>query len=194
MEKYVLEAFFVMNDAKSGLARMRKRYSAMIQSPHTTLWEVWTPGDPAVPVDGGGTINHAWTGGPLTLLSQYVAGIAPTLAGYEEFQVLPELGDLTQVSAKVSSRKGEISVDVQRGPPFALQVSVPAATRATVGVPVDAVTSKGSTHLEVTIDGTVVFSAGTASPAASITFAGEASGYVKFALAPGTHQLAAREL
>ena len=43
MEKYVLEAFFVMNDAKDGLARMRQRYSSMIQSSLTTLWEVWTP-------------------------------------------------------------------------------------------------------------------------------------------------------
>jgi hypothetical protein len=155
---------------------------------------VWTPGDPAVPVDGGGTINHAWTGGPLTLLSQYVAGIAPTQPGYAEFQVLPELGDLTQVAANVASSKGAISVDIQRGPPFALQVVVPPATRATVGVPIDVVTSQGSAHLEVTIDDTVVFSAGTSQPSASVTFAGEASGYVKFALGPGTHTFVAREL
>jgi hypothetical protein len=194
MEKYVLEAFFVMNDAKDGLARMRKRYSTMIQSPITTLWEVWTPGDSAVPVDGGGTVNHAWTGGPLTLLSQYVAGIAPTKPGYAEFQVLPQLGDLTQVTANVASRKGAISVDIRRGPPFALQVTVPAATRATVGVPVDAITSQGSAHLEITIDGTVSFSSGTATPSPAITFAGEAAGYVKFVLPPGMHTFAAREL
>jgi hypothetical protein len=194
MEKYVLEAFFVMNDAKDGLARMRQRYSSMIQSQYTTLWEVWTPADPAVPVDGGGTINHAWTGGPLTLLSQYVAGIAPTQPGYAEFQVLPELGDLTQVTANVASRKGAISVDIKRGPPFAMQVVAPTGTRATVGVPVDAVTTQGSAHLEVTIDGTVAFSAGTAKPSTSVTFAGEASGYVKFVLGSGSHTFSAREL
>jgi hypothetical protein len=192
MENYVLEAFFLMNDAKSGLSRMRERYSSMIQSPLTTLWEVWTPGDPAVPVEGGGTVNHAWTGGPLTLMSQYVAGIAPTKPGYAEFQVLPQLGDLTQVTANVASRKGAISVDIERGPPFAMQVSVPPATRATVGVPIEVVTSQGSAKLEVTIDGSVAFSAGT--PAASTTFAGEASGYVKFVLDPGMHAVSAREL
>jgi hypothetical protein len=47
MEKYVLESFFLMNDARGGLARMRQRYRDMIQSPLTTLWEVWVPGDPA---------------------------------------------------------------------------------------------------------------------------------------------------
>ena len=194
MEKYVLEAFFVMNDAKDGLARMRQRYSSMIQSQYTTLWEVWTPGDPAVPVEGGGTINHAWTGGPLTLLSQYVAGIAPTQPGYAEFQVLPELGDLTQVAANVASVKGAISVEIQRGPPLAMQVVVPPATRATVGVPIDIVTTQGSAHIEVTIDDTVVFSAGTSNPSTSVTFAGESAGYVKFVLGPGTHTFAAREL
>ena len=128
MEKYVLEAFFVMNDAKDGLARMRQRYSAEIQSKYSTLWEVWTPGDPAVGTVGGGTINHAWAGGPLTLMSQYVAGIAPTQPGYDEFQVMPQLGDLTQVTANVASRKGAISVDIKLGPPFTMQVVVPTAT------------------------------------------------------------------
>jgi alpha-L-rhamnosidase len=194
MEKYVLEAFFVMNDAKDGLARMRQRYSSMIQSQYSTLWEVWTPGDPGVPVEGGGTINHAWTGGPLTLLSQYVAGIAPTQPGYAEFQVMPQLGDLTQVAANVPSRKGSIAVDIKRGPPLAMEVTVPPATRATIGVPIDAVTNQGSAHLEVTIDGVVVFSAGTSKASTSVTFAGEASGYVKFVLGPGTHTFAAREL
>jgi hypothetical protein len=194
MEKYVLEAFFVMNDAKDGLARMRQRYSAEIQSKYSTLWEVWTPGDPAVGTVGGGTINHAWAGGPLTLMSQYVAGVAPTQPGYAEFQVVPQLGDLTQVTANVASRKGAISVDIKLGPPFTMQVVVPAATSATVGVPINAVTTQGSAHIEVTIDGTVVFSAGTSKPSASVTFAGEASGYVKFVLGPGTHTFAAREL
>jgi len=155
---------------------------------------VWTPADPAVPVDGGGTINHAWTGGPLTLLSQYVAGIAPTQPGYAEFQVIPELGDLTQVTANVASWKGAISVDIKRGPPFTMQVVAPTGTKATVGVPVDAVTSQGSAHLELTIDGAVVFSAGASKPSTSVTFAGEASGYLKFVLGPGTHAFSAREL
>ncbi|MGD0836625.1 MAG: alpha-L-rhamnosidase C-terminal domain-containing protein [Polyangia bacterium] len=194
LEKYVLEAFFLMNDATDGLARMRQRYSAEIQSEYNTLWEVWSPGDPSVGTVGGGTINHGWAGGPLTLMSQYVAGIAPTQPGYAEFQVLPELGDLTQVTATVPSRKGAISVAINLGPPFTMQVVVPGATSATVGVPINAVTTQGSAHLEVTIDGTVVYSAGTSTPSTSVTFAGEASGYVKFVLGPGSHAFSARGL
>jgi hypothetical protein len=185
LEKYVLESFFLMNDAKDGLARMRQRYSTMIQSKYTTLWEGWTTGD--------GTINHAWAGGPLTLMSQYVAGVAPTQPGYAEFQVMPQLGELTEVAASVPSRKGAISVEIKRGPPFSLQVTVPPATLATVGVPIAAVTTKGSGQLEVTIDEAVVFTAGVATPAA-VKFAGEGSGYLKFVLNPGPHTLTAREL
>ncbi len=87
-----------------------------------------------VPVEGGGTVNHAWTGGPLTLLSKYVAGIAPTEAAYAAFQVLPQLGELREVSASVPSMQGTISVDIQRGPPFTMNVLVPPATNAVVGV------------------------------------------------------------
>jgi alpha-L-rhamnosidase len=186
LEKYDLESFFLMNDAKDGLARMRQRYSTMIQSKYSTLWEGWSTSD--------GTINHAWTGGPLTLMSHYVAGVAPTQPGYAEFQVMPQLGDLTQVTASVPSRKGAISVDIKRGPPFAMQVVVPAAARATVGVPIDAVTAQNSSHIEVTLDGTVVYSAGSSKASTSVPFAGEASGYVKFVLNPGAHMFAAREL
>jgi alpha-L-rhamnosidase len=194
MEKYVLEAFFVMNDASEGLARMRRRYAEMIESPLTTLWEVWIPGDPVVPVEGGGTVNHAWTGGPLTLLSQYVAGVAPTEPGYSEFEVLPQLGDLTSVSASVPSMKGTISVDIELGPPLTLEVLVPPTTRAVVGIPVDAVTSQGAANLEVTLGGTVIFTAGTFTPNPNVTFVGSDATYVKFAVGPGTHAFAASEL
>ncbi len=71
---------------------------------------------------------------------------------------------------------------------------MPAATRATVGVPVSAVTAQGSAHLEVMIDGAAVFSARTSKALPSVTFAGEASGYVTFVLGAGTHASAAREL
>jgi alpha-L-rhamnosidase len=186
MEKYVLEAFFLMNDAKDGLARMRQRYSGEIQSKYSTLWEYWTA--------GGGTINHPWAGGPLTLMSRYVAGISPSQPGYSEFQVMPQLGDLTQVAASVPSRKGAISVDIKLGPPFAMQVAVPAATHATIGVPISAVSTRGSSQIEVTLDGGVIFSGGTSKPSTSVTFAGEESGYLKFVVDSGTHTFAAREL
>ena len=96
MEKYILESFFVRNDIQGGLDRMKKRYTNMVESPLTTLWEDWEIGGA-----GGGSINHGWAGGPLTLLSQYVAGISPLGAGWEKILVRPQLGTLEWVECDV---------------------------------------------------------------------------------------------
>ena len=71
MEKYVLEALYIMRFEDDAIQRIKERYEEMVAHSHTTLWEDWRIGG-----SGGGTINHAWSGGPLTALSQYVAGIA----------------------------------------------------------------------------------------------------------------------
>ena len=62
MEKYILESFFQQGDIKSGLDRMKRRYEYMVNHELTTLWEDWRIGG-----SGGGSINHGWAGGPLTL-------------------------------------------------------------------------------------------------------------------------------
>ena len=39
LEKYILESYFIMNDAEKGIQRMKKRYRMMVESPLTTLWK-----------------------------------------------------------------------------------------------------------------------------------------------------------
>jgi alpha-L-rhamnosidase len=109
LEKYILEAYFVMNDTEVGLTRMKKRYQKMVDSELTTLWESWDIGGATY---GGGTYNHGWTGGPLSLLSGYVAGIKPLTAGYESYQIKPQLGNLKEVKAKMQSIRGDIAVEI----------------------------------------------------------------------------------
>ena len=179
MEKYVLEAFFRMADPQGGLDRMRARYGPMIRSTTNTLWELWT--------QSGGTENHAWTGGPLTLLSQYVAGVAPTSAGYATFQVLPLLGDLTSASATVPSIKGTIKVDISRAMgACTLKVTAPAGTVATVGIPLTTFAG-GPSSLHVTANGTSVFDAGAfaASAVPGVSDGGNSGGFLKFNVTPG---------
>ena len=90
MEKYVLEALFQMNEPAFALERMKQRYAKMMDYPeYTTLFEGWGIGPDGF---GGGTINHAWSGGPLTLLSQKVCGIEPTSPGFRSFKVCPQMG------------------------------------------------------------------------------------------------------
>ena len=94
MEKYVLEALYLMDAPEQAVARMTERYRAQIASPLTTLWEGWGIGPEGF---GGGTYNHAWSGGPLTVLCQYAAGIAPTAPGWTAFRVRPQPGPLKRI-------------------------------------------------------------------------------------------------
>lgn len=111
MEKYVLEALIQMGEMEFAQQRMRERYAKMIDSPLTTLWEGWGIGSAGY---GGGSYNHAWSGGPLTLMSQYMAGVDPLEPGYTRYRVAPQLGSLMSVRAKVASPIGEIVVAVSQ--------------------------------------------------------------------------------
>ncbi len=110
MEKYVLEALFQLGDAEGAIQRMLDRYGPMIDAPTTTLWEGWGVGPKGY---GGGSYNHAWSGGPLTLLSQYVAGIDPAEPGYASVSVRPRLGGLTWVRATVATPRGLLRVEAR---------------------------------------------------------------------------------
>ena len=112
MEKYVGEALFVMGYPTFALERTRTRFANMVNHPtYTTLWEGWGIGAEGF---GGGSINHAWSGGTLTLLSQYVAGITPVKPGFKEFQIKPQMGDLNTAKVTVDTRYGFIKAELQR--------------------------------------------------------------------------------
>ncbi len=109
-EKYVLEALFQMGYPNDALARMKDRFTPMVDSDLTTLWEGWDIGSAKW---GGGTYNHAWSGGGLTLLSQYVAGVEPLEAGYRKVRIRPQLGPLKEVTATVDTPLGKLVVRVR---------------------------------------------------------------------------------
>ena len=131
MEKYVGEALFVMGYPEVALQRTRERFADMVNYPDcTTLWEGWGIGKAGF---GGGSVNHAWSGGTLTLLSQYVAGIAPLAPGFKEFQIRPQMGDLTSAQVTVDTRYGFIKADLQRkGKKIRIRFEVPEGTTAWV--------------------------------------------------------------
>lgn len=134
MGKYILEALFQMGYADFALRRMRERFGTMVEHPTiTTMWEGWGIGSEGY---GGGTINHAWSGRGLTLLSQYVAGIYPTSAGYITFKVKPQLGFLKKVKAVVPSVKGTIEASIERTDnEYQLFVDVATGSRASIHIP-----------------------------------------------------------
>lgn len=175
MEKYVLEALFLMHEPQLALDRIRQRYDGMVKRPISTLTEHMA---------GGGTYNHAWSGGPLTMMSQYVAGVAPTGVAFERYQVLPQLGDLASVDAVVPTAKGNITVAMKRDAArFTLNLTSPAGTTAIVGLPQE----KGHRIGRIEINGRRVWANGKpARGLRGVTCTGEDAQYCRFEVAPGT--------
>ena len=133
MEKYVLEALCLMDAPEQALVRMKERYASMIGEPLSTLWENFGGKDGR---GGSGTYNHAWSGGPLTILSQYVAGIAPDEPGWRRFAVKPQPGPLKRLDARVSTPHGDILLLLRREDNgLRLELTVPPGTCATVELP-----------------------------------------------------------
>jgi hypothetical protein len=188
MEKYVLEALCLMDQPELAQARMKSRYAKMVDHPeYTTLWEDWGTGV----ASGVGTINHAWSGGPLTIMSQYFAGIAPTAAGFSSYSVLPQMGTLKKISTKVVSANGVIALKLSNSKElFSLELTSPSGTQATVGIPVLA----GETITDVKVNGRVIWKAGKVEGgSASVRFKEATSRYLMFTVEPGTWSFSAQK-
>ena len=136
MEKYVLEALYLMGQPEAAVQRMHDRYAKMLgYKDYTTLFEGWGIGAEGF---GGGTINHAWSGGPLTMMSQKIVGIEPTSPGFKTFRVAPQLGSLRQASASLVAADGDrITASVQKDDQgkITIAVDVPKGKRAEVVFP-----------------------------------------------------------
>ena len=180
MEKYVLESLFLMNDPGAALARMHSRYRAMVEGETSTLWELF---------DGKGTPNHAWTGGPLTLMFQYVAGIAPTAPGFVTYQVKPQMGPLRCVTATVPTGKGNIQVEArQTGDRFTLKLDSPSETMATVALPA----ASNQPFHAVRVNGKLIWNdAGPSRPCPGVRFLEKKDGRLVFEAASGHWELTA---
>jgi hypothetical protein len=179
-EKYVLESFFIRHDATSGMQRMKERYQAMVNHPWcTTLWEGWGIGSEGY---GGGSYNHGWAGGPLTLLSEYVGGVAPEKPGYAQYHVLPQLGHLKSVKVAVPTIKGMIYVSHQlTDRKFTTALTSPEATIAIVGIP----KSPAGAIRQVKANGHAVWKKGNPVNTDGFSYVEEDEHYLKFQASPG---------
>lgn len=86
---------------------MKNRYQYMVNHRLTTLWEDWNIGGA-----GGGSINHGWAGGPLSLLSQYVAGIIPLTAGWKTFMIRPSDVLFKKIKCSVPLEQGVVILNM----------------------------------------------------------------------------------
>lgn len=131
MEKYVYEAMYQMQLPEEANRRHEERFATMVNNDYfTTLFEGWGIGKDGF---GGGTVNHAWSGGGLTIMSAYICGIKPLSPGYKTIAIKPQIGNLTFADARVHSVNGYIKVSMQQdSTEIRMQLDLPADTELTL--------------------------------------------------------------
>ncbi len=137
MEYYVLEALCKMGKYEEAYERIRDRYSDMVNEDYSTLWEFWE--------SWRGTKNHAWSGGPLVIMSKHFAGITPTKAGYESVEIRPQYSLSEAMTCTVPSVKGLIAVDYKKtAENYNVSITLPEGLDADIYVPEGAVLTVNS--------------------------------------------------
>ena len=133
MEKYVMEALFAIGHGDYALERERRRYGFMVDHPdHDTLFENWNVG-----VDGDwdcGSVNHAWSGGPLAVFPARMLGIVPKEPGWKVFSVRPDPAAFDECRISFPTVRGTVAVDFRRGEGW-MDVTVPEGAMAEVDIP-----------------------------------------------------------
>ena len=137
MEYYVLEALCKMGEFEAARDRIKSRYEDMVNADYSTLWEFWDP--------WRGTKNHAWSGGPLVIMSKHFAGITPLGAGYEKVEINPQYDLYNGMSCTVPSVKGLITLDYEKiDGVYFINLTIPQGQETVLYIPEGAVVSINS--------------------------------------------------
>ncbi len=132
IEYYVLEALCGMGEFEAARDRIKDRYEDMMSEDYSTLWEFWD--------SWRGTKNHAWSGGPLVIMSKHFAGITPLAPGYEKVKIEPKYSLYGSINCTVPSIKGLITMNyANTAGDYIIDLNIPQGMKAVLYVPVDAV-------------------------------------------------------
>ena len=128
MEYYVLEALCKMGEYEAARDRIKDRYKDMVNENYSTLWEFWNSWQ--------GTMNHAWSGGPLVIMSKHFAGIAPLEAGYKSVKIDPQYNLSDRLNCTVPSVKGLITLDYRQSEgKYTINLTVPQGVNTVLHAP-----------------------------------------------------------
>jgi alpha-L-rhamnosidase len=91
-------------------------WGGMLKLGATTFWEEYDPTMSGAehyamygePFDK--SLCHAWGASPIYLLGKYYLGVTPLTAGYETYEIKPNLGSLSWIEGTVPTPEGEINV------------------------------------------------------------------------------------
>ncbi len=137
MEYYVLEALCKMGKYEAAKDRIKDRYEGMMSEDYSTLWEFWD--------SWRGTKNHAWSGGPLVIMSKHFAGITPLESGYEKVKIDPQYTLSDRINCTVPSVKGLITLNYEKASDdYIIDLTLPQGMKAVLYVPAYAVVNINS--------------------------------------------------
>ena len=134
MEKYVMEALFVIGHGDFALERARQRYDFMVNHPDfDTLFESWEVG---VKDWRCGSVNHAWSGGILAVLPEKLMGVYPLEAGWKRFAVKPVAGIMDNYELSFPTVAGTVATKLKsRRGVRSWTICVPEGSEAEVSIP-----------------------------------------------------------
>ena len=137
MEYYVLEALCKMGEYEAAYSRIKDRYADMISADYSTLWENWDM--------YWGTKNHAWSGGPLVIMSKHFAGITPLETGYNKVKIDPQYTLSDSMTCTVPSIKGLITLNYEKvSESYIINLTLPQDMNTVLYVPDNAVVNINS--------------------------------------------------
>ena len=108
MEKYVEEALFKVGAGEQAIVRILSRYQTMLETDSSTLWEQFFDIRQT-----HSTINHSWSGGPLTLLAEEVVGVTPLTPGWSEIRIAPVPCGLSSFGIEARTVHGPVKFDAE---------------------------------------------------------------------------------
>lgn len=120
MRFYELEAMCMLGRQEQVMSEMLDYWGGMIAEGATSFWEKYVPGEHGAEKYAmygrpyGKSLCHAWGASPIYLLGKYFLGVQPTSAGYETFEVRPNLGGLKEMEGTVPTPFGKVYVKMNK--------------------------------------------------------------------------------
>lgn len=104
MERYVFQALCEMGYGEYGIKRLKQRFGSIVDNNEfSTLPEYWS-------YEGKGTVNHAWSGGAVIPIANYIIGLRPLKPGYSRFCVDLHPCGVKEASLDVTTKYGPIHI------------------------------------------------------------------------------------
>ena len=119
-EGYELDALAILGELEQVENVLDSYWGGMIKLGAETIWEEFDPKKSGVEHYAmygrryEKSLCHAWGATPIYLFGRYYLGVSSTSAGYESFEVAPQLGGLKKIQGTVPINGGTVTVKLNQ--------------------------------------------------------------------------------